>query len=391
MDEIINVVTLDILRERCTSDGDSMNIKDVVYCYDMTGVHTNSVIAPLGLLYKADILKIGMRKFGGKTSTKGREKAYRVHFHGFSKRWDTQVPQSRLLNVNDASNELCETTEIIFDSERKKIIEEEEKLKAEEERLEQEAKAREPPSSEVLHQAAAKRLENASFPITLESKGNGTTTVLQLGVLKEGFLYNSQKQLFPVGFQSEFEHCSYKDVTKKAKYLQTLKQGLSGSQRPIFEIRLKGADATDEDLFQGNNASSVWKIVNDKLRLQSKAQGKAYHNVNGKDAFGYADKNIVALLEGLPNALQANGYVFQDRRFYEGLEEQAKSRPTKRQEKKAAAKIIYKREEADSKRLGRIFNQVSALAAAVQRTSKRSKVLEKAACTKKNRIAMEAG
>ena len=111
-----------------------------------------------------------MRKFGGKTSTKGREKAYRVHFHGFSKRWDTQVPQSRLLNVNDASNELCETTEIIFDLERKKIIEEEEKLKAEEERLEQEAKAREPPSSEVLHQAAAKRLENASFPITLESK-----------------------------------------------------------------------------------------------------------------------------------------------------------------------------------------------------------------------------
>ena len=49
------------------------------------------------------------------------EKAYRVHFHGFSKRWDTQVPQSRLLNVNDASNELCETTEIIFDSERKKL------------------------------------------------------------------------------------------------------------------------------------------------------------------------------------------------------------------------------------------------------------------------------
>ena len=99
MDEIINVVTLDILRERCTSDGDTMNIKDVVYCYDMTGVHKNSVIAPLGLLYKADILKIGMRKFGGKTSV--REKAYRVHFHGFSKRWDTQVPQSRLLNVND--------------------------------------------------------------------------------------------------------------------------------------------------------------------------------------------------------------------------------------------------------------------------------------------------
>ena len=96
MDEIINVVTLDILRERCTSDGDSMNIKDVVYCYDMTGVHANSVIAPLGLLYKADILKIGMRKFGGKTSTKGEKKhivcifmasvrdgIHKFHNHGF--------------------------------------------------------------------------------------------------------------------------------------------------------------------------------------------------------------------------------------------------------------------------------------------------------------------
>ena len=338
MDEIINVVTLDILRERCTSDGDTMNIKDVVYCYDMTGVHKNSVIAPLGLLYKADILKIGMRKFGGKTSA--REKAYRVHFHGFSKRWDTQVPQSRLLNVNDASNELCETTEILFDSERQKLLVEEEKLKAEEERLEREAKAREPPSSQVLHEAAVKRLQNTSFPITLESKGNGTTTVLQLGALEDGCIYNSQKQLFPVGFQSEFEHCSYKDVTKKAKYLQTLKRGLSGSQRPIFEIRLKSADATDEDLFQGNNASSVWKSINNKLRLQSKAQGRAHHNVNGIDAFGYADQGIVALLEGLPNALQANGYVFQDRRLYEGQEEHAKHAATiKGQTKKPLPKL----------------------------------------------------
>ena len=38
-------------------------------------------------------------------------------------------------------------------------------------------------------------------------------------------------------------------------------------------------------------------------------------------------------MEGLPNVLQANGYVFQDRRLYEGLEEQ-KSSPAKRQEKK---------------------------------------------------------
>ena len=45
-------------------------------------------------------------------------------------------------------------------------------------------------------------------------------------------------------------------------------------------------------------------------------------------------------MEGLPNALQANGYVFQDRRLYEGLEEQAKNdAPTKRQKKKPLPKL----------------------------------------------------
>ena len=160
MDRMLNITTLDVLRERCTNNGDDMNIKDVVYCYDMTGVRLDSVLAPCGLLYKADVLKIGMRKFGGKKSQKKREKAYTIHFHGFSKKWDTQVPQSRLLNVNAASDEVCEASEIIYDIERKKWDAEEAKLVEEEERLAAEAKAREPPKAEALHQVGSAAISN---------------------------------------------------------------------------------------------------------------------------------------------------------------------------------------------------------------------------------------
>ena len=326
MDRMLNITTLDVLRERCTNNGDDMNIKDVVYCYDMTGVRLDSVIAPCGLLYKADVLKIGMRKFGGKKSKKEREKAYTIHFHGFSKKWDTQVPQSRLLNVNAASDEVCEASEIIYDIERKKWDEEEAKLVEEEERLAAEAKAREPPKAEVLHQAAVQRLATTTLPIVLDTCLNGgTATVLNLGELKPGHLYNSQKQLFPVGYQSEFLYTSYKDATATVTYLQTLKQGLSGSKRPIFEIKLLGEGATEDDVFQGNNANSAWKNINNRLRVQTKTQGISYKKVNGTEAFGFSNKQIVALLEGLPNVMDANGYVFQDRRIFEGIEEEKSS------------------------------------------------------------------
>ena len=124
---------------------------------------------------------------------------------------------------------------------------------------------------------------------------------------------------------SRFLYTSYKDATATVTYLQTLKQGLSGSKRPIFEIKLLGEGATEDDVFQGNNANSAWKNINNRLRVQTKTQGISYKKVNGTEAFGFSNKQIVALLEGLPNVMDANGYVFQDRRIFEGIEEEKSS------------------------------------------------------------------
>ena len=65
--------------------------------------------------------------------------------------------------------------------------------------------------------------------------------------------------------------------------------------------------------------------INNRLRVQTKTQGISYKKVNGTEAFGFSNKQIVALLEGLPNVMDANGYVFQDRRIFEGIEEEKSS------------------------------------------------------------------
>jgi hypothetical protein len=305
VDDLANMVVLRSMKDTFESEPTLHEIGDKVLCWDMTGVPLDSVIAPQGLLYEACVLKIGNRKFfkGGES-----EPAYLVHFDGFSKKWDTYVPGARIFcKSNPKGRELQKAIEAILDDETKKVNEMVAHEQAERERVAAEAEANAPPAPAVLHEAAKARLQKTTFPLKVND-----TVIYSLGSLQP--LYATSRQLLPVGYKSTITFTSFQEPSKEVLYTQTTEPGLAGSQKPIFAVKAGDCD----EIFRGQSPGSVWKLVLNRVASKMLSMGLATkRSLSGLKAYAISEPETTALLEGLPGALDASTYVFQEHRKFE--------------------------------------------------------------------------
>jgi len=353
VEEMATIVTLDSMRDAVNTKPVEYAVGDVVLCYDMTGVPKTSILAPSGLLYRAKIKKLGMRKFRKNFPS---EKAFLVGYDGYSKKWDTFVPASRLVAMDGPGEALMNAYDLIFEEESAKTREIQEKEEEAREKELAEAKAREPPSAAVLHEAAKRQLETQIFPIHTKK-----SLVQKLGSLSP--LYFSSKQLYPVGFKSTIEFCSFTSPPDTVIYTQWTEPGIGGSRMPIFTVSAQDND----EVFRGQSPDAVWKMVTAKVKAKASSLGLPVGklSVGGKIAFGFNDPVVTSLLEGLPGALNAKGYVFQKRRVYEEGQT-AGDNATSRAEKETAPPVltpdqflVIEQYLADNKRKSRALEEVA--------------------------------
>ena len=327
VEDMTTIVTLDSMRDAVNTKPVEFAVGDVVLCYDMTGVPKTSILAPSGLLYRAKIKKLGTRKFHKNSPS---ERAFLVGYDGYSKKWDTFVPASRLVAMDGPGKALMNAYDLIFEDECSKTREIQEKEEEAREKELAEAKAREPPSAAVLHEAAKRQLETQIFPIHTKK-----SRVYKLGSLSP--LYFSSKQLYPVGFESTIEFCSFASPPDTVVYTQRTESGIGGSRMPIFIVSAQDND----EVFRGQSPDVVWKMVTAKVKAKASSLGLPVGklSVGGKQAFGFNDPVVTSLLEGLPGALNAKGYVFQKRRVYEAGQTDGDN-ATARAEKEIAPPVL---------------------------------------------------
>jgi len=115
-------------------------------------------------------------------------------------------------------------------------------------------------------------------------------------------LYHTEKNLFPIGFQSIREHQSLLQPGERCQYLCEI---LDGGPKPLYKVTPQEGE---QQPIMKDSSTGCWIEICKKLNEQNNSK-RAIVTVSGPERFGLADLNVIRMLQTLPGADQCSKYI----------------------------------------------------------------------------------